>query len=63
MTNLAEANRFADAPNTPMGYEIKIVVFKPSETDATLACVHFHGHEGSVQCHGHFCLTSLKSLC
>jgi len=30
-----------------VGYELKFVVSKPSETDRTLACLHFHGHEAA----------------
>jgi hypothetical protein len=68
VTNLEDGNRFANAPNTPVGYELKFVVLKPSETDATLAYVHFHGHEeayneAAVQCHGHFCMTSRDRMC
>jgi len=63
ITNAVEGKCFAKAHNTPVGYQTKVVVFKPSETDATLACVHFHGQEAAdneavVQCHGHFNVTS-----
>jgi hypothetical protein len=33
--NLAEGNRLANVLNTRVGYELKIVVFERSETDAT----------------------------
>ena len=63
VTNLVEGKRFAKTNNTPVGYDLKIVVFKPSETDATLAGGHEAGDsEAALQCHGHFCITSLDCM-
>jgi hypothetical protein len=58
VTNLVEGKRFAKTHNTPVGYDLKIAVFKPSETNATLA----GDSEAAMQCHGHFCITSLDCM-
>jgi hypothetical protein len=68
MTTLVDGNRFAKAPNTPVGYEFNIVVLKPSGADATLEHVHLHSHEEAyneavVQSHGHFFITSRDCMC
>ena len=67
ITNLVEGKAFAKPHNRPVGYDLKIVESKSSETDATFARVHFHGHEAAdneaaMQCHGHFCITSLDYM-